>query len=160
MRTGRILAVFLLWGATLPASDHLRAVRAWETIAQSEALLEALGAMARLADTRSNSAEAAAFVLRDRAGFLSLAPWPDRWERNRQTWAGRIPASAIAIVHTHPIDSPRLSTGDCQLARSTGLPVFALSRWAIWMIEPDAEGPVAVVSRKSWIADSSQIARK
>lgn len=160
MRT-RTAVILCLLGATVVASDLPRPPRAWELIVGDRALLKELGRMGRMANSRSNQTEAAAFVVREADDALSLVAWPDQWKRHRQSYRGPIPPGVIAIVHTHPdARSPVPSHGDGELARRTRLPVVALSRWAIWVIEPDAEKPVPLVSRRNWTADGEQLAVK
>jgi proteasome lid subunit RPN8/RPN11 len=160
MRTGRFAAIMAFSGLTLLASDLPRPVRTWDLIVRDTGILLQLSSMARLGTSRVNHTEAAAFVVRDPGGALSLVPWPDQFENHRQTWRGTVPAGAIAIVHTHPDRAPVPSRGDCELARSTGLAVVALSRWAIWMIEPDAAEPVPLVARRNWAADATKLAQR
>lgn len=161
MRRCRTAVILGLLGATLLASDFPRPVRTWELIVGDRALLEEVRALARMGILRPNETETAAFVVRDADGALSLLAWPDRWRPRCQKYRGPIPAGAIAIVHTHPDRlSPAPSHGDCELARRTRLPVVTLSRWAIWVIEPDAEESVRLVYRRNWTADVGQLARK
>lgn len=157
MGVDRVLAILCLCCATLPAADPPRP-RAWEIIARDEALLGKLASMTLFARSRANHTEAAAFVVW-REGTLSLVPWPDQFERHRQTWQGRIPDGAIAVVHTHPDRRPTLSLGDRDLARSTGLAVVALSRWAIWIADPDRSDPVPLVERRNWAAGAARTGR-
>ncbi|HSN69208.1 MAG TPA: Mov34/MPN/PAD-1 family protein, partial [Thermoanaerobaculia bacterium] len=119
------------------------------------ALLEELAAMTLLATSRVNHTEAAAFLVH-RDGKLSLVPWPDQFERHRQTWQGRVPPGALAVVHTHPDRRPALSEADRALARSTGIAVVALSRWAIWIAEPDETEPVPLVVRRNWTESAAR----
>jgi proteasome lid subunit RPN8/RPN11 len=160
MRTGCFAALMALTGFTLLASDLPRPVRTWDLIVADPAILIQLSSMARLGTSRVNQTEAAAFLVRRSERALELVPWPDHFENHRQSWRGTVPAGAIAVVHTHPDRSPIPSRGDCELARSTGLAVVALSRWAIWVIEPDAAEPVPLVVRRNWVANAAQLAQR
>jgi proteasome lid subunit RPN8/RPN11 len=72
--------------------------------------------------------ERAAFVVWTRSGELELVRWPYDASRFHATYAGAIPAGAIAIVHTHPNAYPSPSAGDARLAQRTSLPVYVLTR--------------------------------
>ena len=44
----------------------------------------------------------------------------------------------VAIVHTHPLRTdPRPSSGDAALSRRLGLPVYTLTRYGLWVAQPD-----------------------
>ena len=70
--------------------------------------------------------ERAAFLIREADGTLTLEPWPDGGFRHAK-FRGRIPARTIAILHTHPADSPQPSARDRAEARRLGLPVVVIS---------------------------------
>ena len=70
--------------------------------------------------------EVAAFLIRERDGSLTLEPWPGGGFRHA-TFRGAIPARTIAILHTHPADSPGPSARDHREAVRLGLPVVVIS---------------------------------
>jgi len=75
-------------------------------------------------DTR----EHAAFLVRRGDGTLVLVAWPYGAEPMRARYEGAIPAGTVAILHTHPNAYPLPSTGDTELARRLGLPVYVVTR--------------------------------
>lgn len=70
--------------------------------------------------------ERAAFLIREADGTLTLEPWPDGAYRHAK-FRGRIPARTIAILHTHPADSPQPSARDRAEAERLGIPVVVIS---------------------------------
>lgn len=72
--------------------------------------------------------ERAGFLLRERDGGLTFAPW-NVSNFARASYQGAIPANAIALVHTHPSShSPLPSARDVAEARRLGMPVVVVSR--------------------------------
>jgi hypothetical protein len=70
--------------------------------------------------------EQAAFLILERDGSLSLAPWESRGVRHAR-YQGAIPARTLAIVHTHPHGNPQPSAQDRAEARRLGLPVIVVT---------------------------------
>ncbi len=72
--------------------------------------------------------ERAGFLLRERDGGLTFAPWSVS-DFARASYQGAIPANAIALVHTHPSShSPLPSARDLAEAQRLGMPVVVVSR--------------------------------
>lgn len=84
--------------------------------------------------------------------------WPWSAESKKETWRGAIPTGTVANAHTHPnTASPKPSTtggitsrGDQGTADKIGLPVYVVTRNAIWKAVPDAKNPDQVASRDWW----------
>jgi hypothetical protein len=102
--------------------------------------------------------EQAAWILMDSDGPL-LVLWPWSGERRRATWRGPPPEGAVAQIHTHGMGqqaepSVRGTTNDHEAARACDLPVYVLSRDAIWKVTPEplveSENPVRVVEGTWW----------
>lgn len=69
--------------------------------------------------------EAAAFIILDEEGELQCRMWPATNGYRAQRFRGRIPAGAVAIVHTHPRgSSPLPSVEDREQALRSRLPIF------------------------------------
>ena len=75
--------------------------------------------------------ERAAFAVRDQDGRTRFVRWPLKWQARRAVYRGSIPPNAFAIVHTHPNDYPHPSNDDVAAARSLGIPVYVVTRWAV-----------------------------
>lgn len=72
--------------------------------------------------------ERAGFLLRERDGGLTFAPW-NVSDFARASYDGAVPANAIALVHTHPSShSPLPSARDVAEARRLGIAVVVVSR--------------------------------
>jgi hypothetical protein len=70
--------------------------------------------------------ERAAFLIREDDGTLTLQPWPDGGFRHA-SFRGAIPSRAIAILHTHPADSPQPSARDRAEAQRLGIAVVVIT---------------------------------
>lgn len=77
------------------------------------------------------SYELAAFIVEDGQGGHFLSFWPNRRQFLRATYEGPRPAGAVAVIHTHPNGLPLPSAHDHQVARSTGMPVYVVTRMMI-----------------------------
>ena len=75
--------------------------------------------------------EHGAFIVRDESGQLHLRSWKFDHEFLTAHYLGAIPSDVVAVTHTHPNELPMPSDGDQWLARTTGLPVFVLTRMLI-----------------------------
>jgi hypothetical protein len=83
------------------------------------------------------------------------------WERgysSHATYKGKPPAGTVAQIHTHPTKlSPKPSTsggdgkGDWGVASQCGVPVYVVSVWAIWRVDPDQSAPKLVQVAKDWL---------
>ena len=80
--------------------------------------------------------ERAAFLIRERDGSLTLEPWPDRGYRHA-TFRGRVPARAIAILHTHPKAEPEPSARDRAEAERLGIAVVVITPSGVVAAVPD-----------------------
>lgn len=82
--------------------------------------------------------EVAAWLLREPDGRDRLVLWPPTNRPRSHAWRGPVPAGAIALLHTHPASgNPLPSAPDRDVARRFGLPVYTISRWAIYRVDRD-----------------------
>jgi hypothetical protein len=88
------------------------------------------GSWALLADAGygSRREERAAFVIRKDDGSLAFVRWPFESASHRASFSGAAPRGLVAVVHTHPPNSPLPSPGDAGVARRLGVPVYVLTR--------------------------------
>jgi hypothetical protein len=70
--------------------------------------------------------EQAAFLIQEKSGALTLAPWESRGHHHA-SYRGTIPQGTIAIVHTHPANQPQPSAHDRNEASRMGLPVVVVT---------------------------------
>lgn len=93
--------------------------------------------------------EEAAWLVLGPDGTESLIHWPPPDRENGQRWRGPLPTGTVALLHTHPADRPpRPSVLDQDVASRLRLPVYTISRWAIYRADPD--GTVALVRSRYW----------
>jgi RHS repeat-associated protein len=100
-------------------------------------------------------------------GELDFPQWPWSAESGKETWQGRRPSGSIAIAHTHPNAlSPKPSTtggntgrGDQGTADAQGLPVYVVTREAIWKAVPNQKDP-SQVAEGNWWKDSEKSEKK
>jgi hypothetical protein len=97
-----------------------------------------------------NDVEIAAFLVRDARGRFTQVEWPPTFERTAQRYHGTIPRGTVAIFHTHPWLWPKPSPHDLDAARRTRLPIFALTRDYIYVVDPDTGESERLVYRTDW----------
>jgi hypothetical protein len=96
--------------------------------------------------------ETSAWLVREQGGDgLSLVDWPASGRYAEAAWPrGRPwPEGRVAIVHTHPdrlSEEPSTTSagggeGDYGAAKQAGLPVYVVSRHAIWRLTPEPLAP-------------------
>jgi|GEM_PF-5665368 len=93
--------------------------------------------------------ETAAWLVRRPDGRETLVPWPPASQRRSHAWRRPLPPGAVALLHTHPAsENPRPSARDRDVARRIRMPVYTISRWAIYRADPD--GTVSPVASPCW----------
>ncbi|MEO8585336.1 MAG: Mov34/MPN/PAD-1 family protein [Acidobacteriota bacterium] len=100
----------------------------------------------------STPQERAAWVVPDGSEGVRWVNWPSGRRFLTEQWKGPVPAGVVAIVHTHPaMVDPKPSAQDVETARRLGVPVYTISRSAIWKAEPNGS-IVSVDGERWWIA--------
>jgi hypothetical protein len=89
--------------------------------------------------------ERGGFLIRERSGDITFAPWASI-DFRRASFHGSIPEGTIAIVHTHPVNAPRPSARDRAEARRLGLPVVVVAPQGVVAAMPDGS------ERELWTA--------
>jgi hypothetical protein len=94
------------------------------------------------AGTRGPEMEAAAFLVSTEQGMKCVL-WPHDRRARTQAFRGAIPPGTVAIAHTHPdrADLREPSKVDLLEARRTGLPIYVVTNWTIWLADPDTGRP-------------------
>ncbi|HVG25439.1 MAG TPA: Mov34/MPN/PAD-1 family protein, partial [Thermoanaerobaculia bacterium] len=82
--------------------------------------------------------ERAAFLILECDGALTLEPWREGGFRHA-TYRGKVPAGAIAILHTHPARVPEPSAHDRAEARRLGIPVVVITPSGVIAAQPSGE---------------------
>jgi Prokaryotic homologs of the JAB domain len=94
--------------------------------------------------------ERAAFIIDRGNGEIDCVAWPMTNERERATFHGTVPAGTIAIIHTHPINSPWPSKQDEREAHRLGIAIYVLTPFAVTKAIPSEAEPL-VVRNGPWL---------
>lgn len=105
----------------------------------------------REAGSGRRATERGAFLLLDERGEYRCLLWPSSFTLRRESFTGPIPDNTVAIVHNHPEDSPFGSFQDQQQARRIGVPIFVLTRFNIYLVEPSEGKNVPVLRNRFWL---------
>jgi hypothetical protein len=97
-----------------------------------------------------NDLEVAAFIVRESSGAFSCLLWPHSANIRSERYRGRIPAGTVAVAHTHPLYAPQPSGGDVAESKRIGLPIYVLTRWDLYVVDPSSGQRVALIERKNW----------
>lgn len=103
----------------------------------------------KFSGNRADDLEHAAFLVRDGDGNLSCVQWPyANWERAR-TYGGVIPEGTVAIIRVQSWREQRPLPEDVTLSVRSGLPIYTLTRWHIYAVDP-ASGQTEQIVREDW----------
>jgi len=103
-----------------------------------------------------SDAEHAAFIVREPDGSVKFDEWPFRPEWRQARFTGVVPATAFAIIHTHPNARPVPSAEDAATARRSGMPVYVVTRTSIARTDGRR---VDIVRSGDWRADGGSCGR-
>ncbi len=100
----------------------------------------------------TNQIERAAWIIRNSSGQYDFVRWPNLEKGRQEKWRGALPLNVVGLVHTHPVSvDPRPSTYDVRLAVKMGIPIYTVSRDAIWKVSPDRE--ITLEASRGWFRD-------
>jgi len=119
--------------------------------ADNPALLGILRALAIRGAYTTNDMEVAAFVIRNSDGELACLPWPHTASVRAAHYQGAIPPGTVAVAHTHPRQFERPSSGDIEQAKRIGLPIYVISRWYLYVIDPSSGASITLITQKNWM---------
>lgn len=106
-----------------------------------------------LSGSRTDDLEHAAFLVRDGNGRLSCVQWPYANTGHARTYRGVIPAGTVAILRVQSWGNERPSPADTAQSVRSGLPVYTLTRWHVYAVDPSSGEKVQIVSSKDWSRD-------
>ena len=89
-----------------------------------------------LANTGQSNIERAAFLILQDDGSFSCKVWREPGQWRRASFSGRIPDGTVAIMHTHPPDSPEPSAHDEKEATRLDAPVIVVCRGQLALALP------------------------
>jgi proteasome lid subunit RPN8/RPN11 len=126
------------------------------SVGSDPSLLTSFRDLVLMAASSGSDQEAAAFLVREADGIVRCVPWPRRAGFRTERYRGVLPDGTVAIAHTHPHGWERPSSGDVEEARRIGLPIFVLSRWHIYAVDPATGRSVVVIEKKNWSRTSQE----
>jgi hypothetical protein len=134
-----------------PYSDPVVAMPITPALLDNESARACFAQVLALGGYGQRSEERAAFlVLRDPGSLsFSCVLWPARHTFRREQWSGRIPDGAVAILHTHPVVTPDLSSHDVTEAQRLGIPILAITARSIEMVDPRG-GRNVILRQRGW----------
>jgi hypothetical protein len=113
------------------------------------ALIGALQGVALLGFLRIDNTEVAAFIVRD-GGVISCSLWPTTVMIRSARYDGMLPEGTVAVAHNHPLELPRPSRGDIAEAKRIGLPIYVVTRWRVWVVDPSTGDQVELIRDRNW----------
>jgi len=101
--------------------------------------------------------ERAAFIVENNDGTLGCVEWPSIHSYQAESFHGAIPANAIAIAHTHPVQFRYPSPHDGDEATRLNLPIYTITIRGVYKSVPGVEKALAIINRQSWINDTPHL---
>ncbi len=80
--------------------------------------------------------EHAAFIIEQSDGSFTCEAWPQLHRYLSESFRGPIPAHAVAVVHTHPVEYPQPSFQDQKEASRIGLPIYVITIRGVYKALP------------------------
>ncbi len=117
--------------------------------------IAALSDLARKGDDQKKEIEVAAFLVRESNGDLSCLLWPISEEQLIARFKGQFPPGVVAVAHTHPSWNPKPTRWDIDESRRTGLPIYVLTRYDVYVIDPHSGESIHVIERRYWTPRTS-----
>ena len=100
---------------------------------------------------RTDGTEVAVFIVSTPDGHLSCLLWPHTDSIRSAHYDGPIPPGTIALAHSHPIHSlEKPSRGDVGQAQRIGLPIYVVTRWYLYVVDPMTGQSVELIRQKNW----------
>lgn len=104
--------------------------------------------------------EVAVFIVKAPDGRLSCLLWPHTASIRSARYDGAIPIGTIALAHTHPLYAEKPSRGDVALAQRMGLPIYVVTRWHLYVVDPTTGLSVELIRQKNWTRDNPRCSCK
>lgn len=114
------------------------------------AVLGVLQDLAVRGAAQTDDREVAAFIVRETDGQVRCLVWPHTANRRSEEFHGTIPNGTVAIAHTHPLFAEMPSRGDVEQSKRIGLPIYVLTRWYLYAVDPSSGERVALIRQKNW----------
>ena len=95
--------------------------------------------------------EVAAFIVQDASGATSCLVWPHTANTRSEHYVGANPAGTVALAHTHPLFAEHPSKGDVAESKRLHLPIYVITRWNLYVTDPQSGQHVALIANKNWV---------
>jgi hypothetical protein len=118
---------------------------------------ELLGILSDVSDRgarQRDDMEVAVFIVKSPDGHLSCLLWPHTASIRSARYDGGIPIGTIALAHTHPHYAEKPSRGDVDLAQRIGLPIYVVTRWHLYVVDPTTGRSTELIRQKNWTRDT------
>jgi hypothetical protein len=120
----------------------------------NSALIGALRAVALLGFLRVDNTEVAAFIVRD-GDVISCLLWPHTVLLRSARYDGKLPEGTVAVAHNHPLESPLPSRADIAEAKRIGLPMYVVTRWHLYVVDPSTGERIELIRSRDWTRGGS-----
>ena len=117
---------------------------------ENPAVLAALQDLGVRGFHRFDQREVAAFIVKDDKGLISCLMWPHSAALRSEHYLGVIPNGTVAIAHTHPLRAAEPSRGDVAESKRIGLPIYVITRWCLYAVDPASGDQVRLIYLKDW----------
>jgi len=148
-----ILGVTILTTAAVAADFDFRR-------ADDPTLLRILRDLAVRSVNKADEMEIAAFIVKDESGNLSCLMWPHTSATRAARYSGVTPTGTVAIAHTHPVQAPQPSRADVQQSTRIGLPIYVVTRWNLYGVDPGSGESIVLRKNKEWSRAGSPVCRE
>jgi hypothetical protein len=81
--------------------------------------------------------------------------WPHTANLRSEHYEGEIPAGTVALAHTHPLFAERPSKGDVAESMRIRLPIYVITRWHLYVVDPQSGERVALIANRSWMGSAT-----
>jgi hypothetical protein len=95
--------------------------------------------------------EVAAFIVQEPDGGFSCLLWPASAGFRSEHFSGTIPAGTVAVAHTHPGYFERPSSRDVAESKRIALPIYVVTRWNLFVVDPASGERVELIRQKDWM---------
>jgi hypothetical protein len=95
--------------------------------------------------------ERAAFIVEQSDGSFTCEEWPSRHSYLSESFYGAIPAHAVAIAHTHPVQYPKPSLQDKKEATRLGMPIYVITIRGVYKALPGNDRVATIAEHQNWI---------
>jgi len=128
----------------------------FHTAAADPDVLGMLQDLAVRGSSKVDDLEVAAFIVKGPDGAVRCLMWPHTANRRAEEYHGSVPEGTVAIAHTHPLFAELPSRGDVEQSKRIGLPIYVITRWHLYAVDPASGERVQLIRQKNWTRTASK----